>query len=70
MMQLLSHCRYQEWSEYGVLDVGNPPQHPSQLAHVKDGVQSLTHDVIFSELEEEGPIPFWTCRILVVMPQG
>lgn len=57
MMRLLSHSHYNEWAKYGVLDVGNLPQHPSQLVHVGRGVQSLPHDLTFSKLEEEGPIP-------------
>lgn len=56
-MQILSHSTYQEWSEYGVLDVENSPQHPSQSVHVDEGVQCLPHDVTLGELEEEGPIP-------------
>lgn len=55
-MQLLSLCRYQEWSEYSVLGVENPPQHPTQLVQVDGGVQFLPLDVTISELEE-GPIP-------------
>ena len=57
MLRVLSHSRYKEWAKYGVLDVGNLPQHLSQLIHAGRGVQSLPHDLTFSKLEEEGPTP-------------